>query len=502
MLLDGPSGVLVRAAPARDRRFLIAGRQVRAEGNELRGAVVIEAAGLELEVTPALGVAANVTASPFALRRERVGPAGLLLETIFTPVLGAAAVMQWVSPGGAAATAVASHWILRDGRASGDRTGSETAPASGRLSTGDSELRVIEMTSGVAILMTVSDPPTMIFAAGATRDAAEKELQKLRSFAALERRAALIPSDWKRDFLSIETGDPEIDEAFEWAKVRVRTATPSWSFWEALGALTVGFERPIEDLLKSWPASASDGGGASPELSLLAARFAQWNARGPLSSGGGRGADPVERQAVEALRSTLASASGGPSATGARRLPVLGRSAVAGNAEPRLEGLALGQTPDDDGDRAYQVVANALREGLAAGGLWPESRAAVACAALLFGVLGAKADVPVGRLRLAPRVPSSWSDVRVSGIRVEDALVRLDYRRIPAGHEFDLLQYSGRMPLMLVFEPEVSQPDGAPLRALIDGAPAELDIEARGGRVRTRVQLPLDAERRVSLVAE
>jgi hypothetical protein len=51
---------------------------------------------------------------------------------------------------------------------------------------------------------------------------------------------------------------------------------------------------------------------------------------------------------------------------------------------------------------------------------------------------------------------------------------------------------------MLIFEPEVAEPELPEL--LVDGAPAELDRLARGGRSAVRVQLPLDRERSITLI--
>ena len=163
-----------------------------------------------------------------------------------------------------------------------------------------------------------------------------------------------------------------------------------------------------------------------------------------------------------------------------------------------------------DPEQGHDLLVAHATEGFRNGtGLWKErgdgagcadhsATAALIPAALLFGALGASADAPVGRLRLAPRVPARWNDVSISGIRVGDARVRLGYERNGREHAFRITQESGRMPLMLIFEPDVAE--AALERVQVDGVPAELDCSSGGGRSRTRVQLPLDSARMVTLV--
>ena len=124
--------------------------------------------------------------------------------------------------------------------------------------------------------------------------------------------------------------------------------------------------------------------------------------------------------------------------------------------------------------------------------------AALVPAALLFGALGASADAPLGRLRLAPRPPASWRSLTVTAVRVGEARVDLSYARNGAEHAFEVEQVSGRIPLMLVFQPEVAEPF---LREVqIGGALADVDRSAGSGRAGVSVQLPLDQKRRIVLI--
>ncbi|MBW3534755.1 MAG: hypothetical protein KY453_05980, partial [Gemmatimonadetes bacterium] len=127
---------------------------------------------------------------------------------------------------------------------------------------------------------------------------------------------------------------------------------------------------------------------------------------------------------------------------------------------------------------------------------WDDAAAAgLAPAATLFGMLGAGADAYYGRLHLAPRLPTHWTRLGVTGLRVADARVTLRYSRRDDGHTFGIRQIGGRVPLTLVFEPEI--PSDRPMRVRVDGAPADVGTEPAGERVRVRLQLPLDRDREV-----
>ncbi|MFP3947719.1 MAG: hypothetical protein ACLFWG_03240 [Longimicrobiales bacterium] len=119
---------------------------------------------------------------------------------------------------------------------------------------------------------------------------------------------------------------------------------------------------------------------------------------------------------------------------------------------------------------------------------------------LLFGLLGARADAFFGRLRLAPRLPGRWRRMSVGGIRMGDARVHLSYHADGGRHTFRLEPTGGRVPVNLVFEPQlpVARLEGA----WVDGSPAELELFRGEGRAGTRLQLPLDAPRAVVLQAK
>lgn len=323
--------------------------------------------------------------------------------------------------------------------------------------------------------------------------------------------------------------------------------------WVALGALAGGDSGPARALLA----------GALPSSShlWLAARYALWTgdpgalrahrARVEQSIAGGAQdvfavaawtalADAFEGAGERALAASLRQrAAAEPVRTG-RRLPVVGGGAAempaaATAASPLpfiLSDTAAGpylapQAPPvrsvdralrawalltaGDPETGYALLRAHLAAGLEGGvGLWPEradgsgdpddlAAAALAPAAVLFGLLGARADAPAGRVRLAPRFPAAWARFSVTGIGVGDARISLDYVRDEGAHLFTVRQVAGRIPLMLIFEPEVAAAEVGEVQ--VDGRPADLDRFRRPGRTGVRVQLPLDGDRTVRLDA-
>jgi hypothetical protein len=325
--------------------------------------------------------------------------------------------------------------------------------------------------------------------------------------------------------------------------------------WIALGALAVGDPKPARVLLAgrlttpyhllvaarygAWTGDVAallpHRGAAQGLSSHLAARSGV-----PALAAAARELSDVfealgERHLAGELRES-ASASSSRSGDWGRRLPMLGRGAPASDGgQPSLADALFGDAPRPyqdpvapagggverglrawaqcragDADQGGRALAEHARAGFQDGaGVWSEgvgvdgcrdhaASAAVLPAALLFGALGAHADAPVGRLRLAPRVPGGWRSLSVEGIPLGDARVHLHYERKEATHAFRVSQERGRTPIMLIFEPEVREEDLG--EVLVDGAPAELDGKSGSGRTAVRVQLPLDRERSLTLI--
>ena len=91
-----------------------------------------------------------------------------------------------------------------------------------------------------------------------------------------------------------------------------------------------------------------------------------------------------------------------------------------------------------------------------------------------------------------------------------DTSVELDYRAEAGAHRFLLRQQRGRVPLNLVFAPEVPWPEvdsgadglrpaGAATRVRLNGDTADAEVTAAGPRVRVRLQVPLDRETEITV---
>ena len=116
--------------------------------------------------------------------------------------------------------------------------------------------------------------------------------------------------------------------------------------------------------------------------------------------------------------------------------------------------------------------------------------------AFVHGMLGLSPDAPVGRLRLAPRIPEHLTRFAAEGIPIGEGTIRMAYERSGAEVLFTLEPERIGVPPLLVFEPSVS---GEARSVEVDGAAAELDLRSDTGRTVVPVQLPLDSPRTVRI---
>ena len=374
--------------------------------------------------------------------------------------------------------------------------------------------------------------------------------------AAHARRAGAGPTEG----LLARTGVAEIDDGVAWGRVRVAAAARRSRSASSpddrralltlgLASLAVGDAEGARHLLARLP----EGSG---EAALLAGRFsATTGEAGPsmraadaLLTGeasadpdigalaataladGLRYAAPDER--ITALRDlgTRLAARRGRSAEGAtvRRLPMAGQGdgatsdpafgtwlggALAGSpsrpppaSDPdvaRLRGAAADFALDPD--RAWvawrDIVAGGLERGPGGPATWddPGSDPAVAAELLLtlaHGLLGLGPDAPVGRLSLAPRLPTHLRSFEVEGIALGDASLTLSFRRDGSTHRYELAPSVASVPPLVVLEPSVP---GSVTSARVDGADAELDARRVGNRSIVSVQLPVDGVRTLEI---
>jgi hypothetical protein len=404
-------------------------------------------------------------------------------------------------------------------------------------------------------LVEADGPVTLLIAAGPAAQV-ERALGAAPHLASHEIRAAAAADPTKMDTLVVRSGVGELDDGVVWATSRVRAALRRTGiadadavFWSGVGALGVGDVESAERALTLLGRLEQPG----PLGVLLAARYALASGdQGPALSHldaldpraldglrlGGRetwrgwpaalrsladalhqSAPPSELDGLRALAARTPTAAGG-----GMRLPMAGDAPTApswwpayllgageGGPEPPAGPAPRGSAPwttmgAGRVEAGYAAWRRTVSEGLAGGpsgrGTWDPAPvpwsagapgAAVLLATLAHGLLGIAPDAPSGRLRLAPALPGHIRSFAVDNIRVAEARVRLEYQREGRVHRYRLEPLGGRIPVMAVFEPSLPLESVSSIR--VDGAEADLERSAEPGRVRLRVQLPLDATR-------
>jgi hypothetical protein len=503
--LGSPAPALAVAGAARAGRYLLEGDRVVIAGSST-GALE----RVWFDGWPALGDLhltgerpVNRVVSPGGIRTESIGPGGTRIEFLMAAPTLPLAALQWHGPASDATIAM----TLLPGsagvsyRAEGSTLSvTDDADPDRVLVAGvvgnDGSWILSETGEGArAELEPRGNGGTLVIGVG-TRITARTTLSAAAHLGAHESRA--LGGEPASDF-EVTSGVSDLDDAVRWAGLRVRHALlrgarwsggadrdPLSTFWTALGAVAIGDRKGAQDAIEQLDGARS---------AFLAARLA-------LTTGGARsarlttlGAQPPGDDAEAAfLRSVFS------------REPSRGPPPVGPGLSADL--LDAWASADSDPDRSWSVWRAALARGLAEGpsgpGSWdswdhgPASApvAGLLLAFLVHGVLGCLPDAAAGRLRLAPRLPAHITRFRCEGIPVGSARVSFEYERSGTDHMLRLSADRGRMPPMIVLEPHL--PGRRMEAAHIDGAPAELDWERFGDRVRPRVQIPLDGPRVLS----
>lgn len=290
----------------------------------------------------------------------------------------------------------------------------------------------------------------------------------------------------------------------------------------ATSALATGRSGPAGRVAQAW--LGTDAPPADHGLGLTDAAY-------------GRLADALRHGApddvIAGLRRSVGR--GQPAAGPAGRLPMVGQSrgtspgwgpwitsVLSGDpggdapASPRTDVLIARRSCADfarDPDAAWAAWRQLLASGIRGGRLaeWDLDPAAPASGAhvepfdgvppeivlaLVHGLLGYSPDAPVGRLRLAPRIPSHLTRFTVTGLGVGEASLTLEYERAAGMHRFTLDPVLAAVPPLAVFEPAV---EGSVLGVRVDGSSAELDTRPAGVRTVVPVQIPVDAPRTIEI---
>jgi hypothetical protein len=333
--------------------------------------------------------------------------------------------------------------------------------------------------------------------------------------------------------------DHQLDEGAE-GLVTLLLEPAARDAWAALGALAAGDfalarellpdpdEHPLAALARAqWVAWTGEPGGLTTARQGLDEALADWRSGG---SPAWRALAMVAARRVAVAAEAVGDAAwarvlrGAPEPTrnaAVRRLPTLsGRADVGALAEAFLGGeiervagapppVAAARSPGAGlllatahygvgrPDEGFPALAHALgapvREGPPVSPLLP----ALALHALVSGLLGARPDAAFGRLRLAPALPSGWTRCSFRGLALGDATLDLDYERRGTRHHWRFTPTRGSVPPTLVLEPALAVAHIDSVE--VDGRPAEVETFHRGSRVGVRLQLPLDAERSLTV---
>jgi hypothetical protein len=341
---------------------------------------------------------------------------------------------------------------------------------------------------------------------------------------------------------------------------RAGRGTTSDIFLAGLAAASVGDLEVARRAVQHTIARANGGSAGWDEAALLASHLAMvFGEAGPAArvartrieptpdTDGVPGLDPAAAAAladalrhsapaamIEALRALGgARTSASTAATGdtGRRLPMAGRrddrfqrlaallagmlraSPGSGGAQPGTEAAALEAAgllraePDAGWARWRGRLSAGMESGPEGPGSWDHAHAATGepvagrtsglLLALVHGLLGFAPDAPVGRVRVAPVLPSHLKALRVRGLPVGTSRISLVYARADGVHRFTLVPERGGVPPLVVFEPAVP---GEVADVLVDGIRADLAPRRSEGRTVVPVQLPLDGPRTVEIV--
>lgn len=451
--LEGPSGPLVLEGSPADGAFRLTGRRAFLDGHARTGvARLVSARGEMIRALKAgVGGCRRFRFSPGSLLRELEAPGGPVREVAFVPRDLPGAVFQWSLEGGAGEHRLAPGWLPGEGLESvdpGEGAGHVLAalrdPSQGRrvfLTAPEDSAWSLEAGGDRSKLATDLVVGRPAFLAVVERDEGDPPPgpDLFRRLPGWEKARAGAEAQAEEELLGAHAAGTGLHQGVAWARARLESPVldrpSSDAAWIGLGALCAG----RFDLAREALATLTGAGEALADAHrLLDEQVALW--------AGGRG------------RNTPEDPRGIPVPVGATP-PVLERGALAARADPVQMARAL--------------------------------------CTFVVGTLGARPDAGFGRLRLAPTVPSRWLELRVRNLPMGDVRVTLGYRRDGRAHTFTLRQTRGSVPANLVFEPLVPEADLGSVR--VDGQPAELEVIRRRGWVGTRLQLPLDPERRVVL---
>jgi hypothetical protein len=491
--LAGPLGSLTHDLTASyetgdDAPFTLAGRRVGVAGGMARGADQVRVGTLAIATTPRVAGARcdGATITPLGLERRLRVAGHEVVERVVVPRDGAFVVFEWAAPGDAVVLDVrwTTHVALR-WRGSADGTtvvsgdGDDRAvfavdtPSSIRVLDAPDDVSALPIRALVAVPAAGSARVAMT---GGAAQALGRALRPARHAGALVQARRGIVDRLRQDRLALDTPDPALDQAVEWAKVRLADQAPvpigpsagaAAAAGHGLDRLLLGdFAGALETLRWLGEREAAGGPGADrPSYVRLAAEYLRWT--------GDVAVIQAEWPGLRSVWHDIATADA-PALDPAAREDLVHLAEAAGDAAAVA------------GIRAAPPGVFAARDLRATDPVLDRVRA----------LLGAEPDAARGRLVLRPRPPADWDRLEARSLAMGGAVIRLRYHRVRATHRFTVSQEQGASPIRLILEPELV---GRLRAARVDGAEAGLETVPAGERSRIPVQLALDHERTLEL---
>jgi hypothetical protein len=532
---------LARAVPG-GGTTLAEGRRAFARATDDGIAIHVDGRVLATGVEPGAGSVANTLVAPGLVRREWVGPTGTFTESVLVAPTLPLVCVQWDGPSLPAPRVS----LAEDPAAGPESDGSILLPLDdGRLavivaSPRSCALRPSGPSGACALEPPREGGPLSLLVAAGTPAEVRASLRAAAHLAGHALRAGAAPDEG----LVLHTGVDDLDDAVTWARSRTTTrcfalaaslpsaSPPSRSsrrgvLLHALSALAAG----DTDAARALHAALPEGGA---EKALTAARIAAvtgdqgpalaaarslgptltdddaWAVALPALADALRYAAPDDE--LVRLRRLRPASSGRPlpmTGAGGRRLPMAGGpvgpgASRDGDAPFDLASLVAGEVPPfprdpEAGWASWRArLAGGLDRGPDGPATWDPpvvagrsftTDAARVVLELAHGILGIVPDAPVGRIRVAPRLPKHVRSFEVRGIAVGDARLTLSCERTKDLDRFRVEPEAGSVPPLLVLEPLV---EGEVRRMRVDGADAPLERRASGPRTVVPVQLPVD----------
>ncbi len=127
--------------------------------------------------------------------------------------------------------------------------------------------------------------------------------------------------------------------------------------------------------------------------------------------------------------------------------------------------------------------------------------ASLSITCFLYGLVGILPDVPSGRVTIGPNIPEESKSFKIQGLHLGPDTIDFSYMRKESEYIFVFEQKRGRVPLNLVFQPNLYGNEIHHIYVDVGLADLEWQADLQTSRVSTQVQLYLDKQRQVTIIS-